>query len=85
MSVARARIPASDPPTLTAPLPAPPSPLLQRTSPGPAPGQLLIQAPPLSQRAVALPGPYMLFLIGADTGSGRTYSQAAWLRLADAA
>ncbi|EFJ45239.1 hypothetical protein VOLCADRAFT_94426 [Volvox carteri f. nagariensis] len=40
-------------------------------------------APPLSQPSAAHAGYYQLFLLGANTATGRTYSEGVWIYLAD--
>ncbi|EFJ45325.1 hypothetical protein VOLCADRAFT_94429 [Volvox carteri f. nagariensis] len=42
-----------------------------------------LRAPPLSQPSAAHAGYYQLFLLGANTATGRTYSEGVWIYLAD--
>ncbi|GLC62282.1 hypothetical protein PLESTB_001865900 [Pleodorina starrii] len=42
-----------------------------------------LRAPPLNQPAVAPFGYYMLFLLGENTVTGRTYSEGCWISLAE--
>ncbi|GIM13827.1 hypothetical protein Vretimale_16890, partial [Volvox reticuliferus] len=46
-------------------------------------GVARVQAPPLSQPAAAHEGYYQLFLLGAHTIAGQTYSEGVWVKLVD--
>ncbi|GIL88915.1 hypothetical protein Vretifemale_16839 [Volvox reticuliferus] len=46
-------------------------------------GVARVQAPPLSQPAAAHEGYYQLFLLGAQTATGKTYSKGLWVKLVD--
>ncbi len=46
-------------------------------------GRAVIRAPPTSQPAAAHAGYYLLFLLGGNTATGRTYSEGSWIYLTD--